>query len=200
MMTDTEPPTVPSSQLEHLENTFLQHPEKLYPDVVRLTCRLVTPLLQAEHLSTRRFARSVLRAAEETRVSFPDSTQESTHAAILTPRHLQQAKQYMLENLSGKPSVKEIAAFCRLSASHFSRAFRGSCGNTPHHWLLMQRIEQAKRLLVNSHLSVPEIALECGFSHRVSFSKAFARLTGEGPSAWRRQYQDLKLRRRNQPS
>jgi len=156
------------------------------PGPIELVCKLVEPLLQANQRSARRFAEVVLRAAEEVRRSPSEEPSNGSSLCILTPRQLRHAQQYMLQHLSRKLPIAEVAAVCRLSASHFSRSFRGSCGVTPHHWLLQQRIEVAKRLLSESHFTIPEIALECGFTHRVAFSKAFSRIAGVGPSSWRR--------------
>lgn len=54
--------------------------------------------------------------------------------------------------------LKQVALECRLSLSHFSRAFRRSIGVAPHNWLLMRRIEVAKEKLCDSRLPLAEVA------------------------------------------
>lgn len=112
----------------------------------------------------------------------------SLQLARLTSHQMKVAQTLMLENLSRKITVREVAKRCGISPSHFMRAFRDTCGTTPYQWVLQQRIKLAKQLLATSYLTLPEIALECGFAHREPFTKAFARITGCGPSRWRRHY------------
>jgi len=96
------------------------------------------------------------------------------------------AKQIMSENLNGSVSVEELAAACRLSPSHFARAFKTTTGQSPHRWLLACRVERAKRLLLESGLTLVEIALSCGFADQSHFARIFCRLAGTPPGAWRR--------------
>ena len=47
-------------------------------------------------------------------------------------------------NLDGDVPLKDVARECRLSVSHFSRAFRRTVGVAPHSWLVTRRIEVTK--------------------------------------------------------
>ncbi|MBO7147467.1 MAG: AraC family transcriptional regulator [Lentisphaeria bacterium] len=52
---------------------------------------------------------------------------------------------------------------------------------------MRQRIERAKTYLsVVSNFSINEIAMHTGFSDRYSFSKAFKKMTGISPAAYRK--------------
>jgi transcriptional regulator GlxA family with amidase domain len=146
--------------------------------------RLVTPLLRAHNALTRRFANTVLLAAAETLLALPTHVGPDA-TSVLTPRQLRRAQGYMIDNLSRKIAIRDVATACGLSPSHFTRAFRSSCGDTPHQWLLKQRMERAKQLLRENKLCLSQIGLECGFSHRVSFTKAFSRIIGTSPAHWR---------------
>ena len=53
-------------------------------------------------------------------------------------------------------------------------------------WLLGQRIDRAKDLLLNSRLPIDEIAHNCGFADQSHFTRAFLRAIGDTPGAWRR--------------
>ena len=53
-------------------------------------------------------------------------------------------------------------------------------------YILNLRIEQSKKLLNTSSLSVTEIALVCGFDNSNCFSTAFKRICGVTPSEYRR--------------
>lgn len=79
------------------------------------------------------------------------------------------------------------AADAKMSTRHFLRKFKEETGFTPQHYSLRQRIERAKTYLsVVSNLSINEIAMHTGFSDRYSFSKAFKKMTGISPAAYRK--------------
>lgn len=108
-------------------------------------------------------------------------------AATLAPWQQRRAEEMIVARLDGKISLDELASDCGLSRVHFARAFRNTTGRPPHRWLLEQRIERARDLLLNSKLPLPEIAAICGFADQRYFSRAFVRATGVAPGPWRRQ-------------
>jgi AraC family transcriptional regulator len=105
----------------------------------------------------------------------------------LTPLQRCRAIEILEARISDDITLAELGSEFDLSMAHFARAFKNSVGETPHVWLTKRRIERAKQLLTHTNLLLPEIALECGFSHRIGFSRAFARITGITPSEWRRE-------------
>jgi AraC family transcriptional regulator len=104
----------------------------------------------------------------------------------LAPWQMRRAQSFIEAHLDGDPSVADLAGECRLSASHFGRAFRLSVGMPPHQWLTHRRIERAKDLLREGDMRLAEIALACGFGDQSHFTRTFTRLEGQGPGKWRR--------------
>lgn len=104
----------------------------------------------------------------------------------LTGWQERRAKDYLSANLGGEGSLKEIAAQCGLSPSHFSRAFKETVGIAPHQWLIRKRIEVAKAFLKVPSLSLAAVALKCGFADQSHFTRVFTRIVGISPGAWRR--------------
>jgi AraC-like DNA-binding protein len=96
------------------------------------------------------------------------------------------AKEILTANLDGAIALSDVARECRLSVSHFSRAFRQSMGVAPHRWLLNRRVDVAKDLLRDRQSSLSEIALRCGFADQSHFTRVFTRRSGVSPGAWRR--------------
>jgi AraC family transcriptional regulator len=96
----------------------------------------------------------------------------------------------LLDNLKDDPGVAELALLCGLSRSHFVKSFKKTTGLPPHQWLLMQRADRAKTLLVNSALPISRVASECGFVDQSHLTRVFAKVFGITPAALRRQYQD----------
>jgi AraC family transcriptional regulator len=96
------------------------------------------------------------------------------------------AVEMLRANLHGQISLAQVAAECRLSVSHFVRAFKQTLGQPPYRWLMEQRIDAAKGLLRTSRLPVADIALRCGFTDQACFIRAFRRTTQTTPGDWRR--------------
>jgi AraC-like DNA-binding protein len=103
----------------------------------------------------------------------------------LAPWQERRAKEAMNASLHKDIFVAELAREVGLSSSHFARAFRQATGRPPHRWLLERRAETAQGLLLNSPLSLQEIAIACGFTDQCAFTRAFTRLVGTSPAAWR---------------
>ncbi|MGE0774566.1 MAG: helix-turn-helix transcriptional regulator [Sphingomonadaceae bacterium] len=76
------------------------------------------------------------------------------------------------------PNIAEFASLCDCSAVHIRRLFKNSTGQTLHSYMEHVRIERAKSLLVNSALSINEIAQDIGFSYNSGFSNAFRKAVG----------------------
>jgi AraC family transcriptional regulator len=85
-------------------------------------------------------------------------------------------------------SLADLAAGCGLSVAHFSRAFRQSCGMTPHRWMQGRRIDRAWGLVVGSDLTLAAIAQECGFADQAHLTNVFSRHFGSPPGAMRRRW------------
>jgi len=104
----------------------------------------------------------------------------------LAPWQVRRAKEMLMANLDGELTLEELARECELSRSHFARAFRKTTGRPPHRWLVAQRVERAKDMLLNSASSLAGIAAACGFSDQSHFNKVFSAAVGTSPGEWRR--------------
>jgi AraC family transcriptional regulator len=104
----------------------------------------------------------------------------------LAPWQERRAKEILCANLDGRVPLKDVAQECRLSVSHFSRAFRRSMGAAPHNWLLTHRVDLAKEKLRDDRLPLVDVALACGFADQSHLTRVFTRMVGVSPGAWRR--------------
>jgi AraC family transcriptional regulator len=116
----------------------------------------------------------------------PRTTVAMPAAGGLAPWQVAKVEQYVEAHLSDDITCPELAALVRLSASHFSRAFKVSFGCSPHAYVVAQRIDQAKALMLSTAAPLCEVALVCGFADQSHFSTKFHRAVGRAPSAWRR--------------
>ncbi len=111
-------------------------------------------------------------------------SQGGTHEQEI-PAVLGKAVQHMKLFYFERHTVAALAARSGMSASHFSRMFKGAFGTSPIDWLRRERISQAKRRLVETDDAVKEIAEQVGYRDRFFFSKDFRRLTGSTPREFR---------------
>jgi AraC family transcriptional regulator len=120
----------------------------------------------------------LLRAADAGRR--PGSVQR------LSPARLARLRCYVEANLDRDLSLVELAAVVSLSPSHFARAFRATQGETPHAWVMSERIARATRLLHEGPLPIAEIALAAGFASQSHMTDVFRKRGLPSPGTWRR--------------
>jgi AraC family transcriptional regulator len=99
----------------------------------------------------------------------------------LPPSKLRQALDYFQERLSSDISLVELTQTLGISQSHFSTLFRQSMGLSPYQYLLRQRVERAKTLLLQSEASIAEIAIEVGFYDQSHLARHMRRVVGVSP-------------------
>lgn len=100
--------------------------------------------------------------------------------------HEERAKQMLLEKVNGNVSIAEIARDCNMSASYFLRAFKKTTGQTPHQWLMAQRVQRAREFLRDTELPLAEVAVACDFYDQSHFNRVFSQAVGVSPGNWRR--------------
>ena len=110
----------------------------------------------------------------------------ASHRGGLSPRHLHHACDFIIANLAADIRLDDLAKLTGLSCKHFLRAFKQSTGLPPHQYLLVQRIEAAKRLLLDDLASLAEVAQTCGFADQSHFTATFRKVVGVPPGTWRR--------------
>lgn len=86
--------------------------------------------------------------------------------------------------------VADLADLAGMSESHFSRMFKAAMGTSPIDWLRRERINQAKRRLVESEDAIKEVAQQVGYSDQFFFSKDFKKMTSLTPTQFRQTESD----------
>lgn len=92
---------------------------------------------------------------------------------------------YVRQNYRQDISVDKLAEIAHLSVSALERRFRKYLSKTPKQFITEVRLENARRLLVDSSLTISEVAYRCGFSDHSYFSRQFKFLFDELPSELR---------------
>ncbi len=83
-------------------------------------------------------------------------------------------------------SIAGMARKAGYSSDHFSRVFRKLVGVGPREFVVQARIEEAKRLLLDTGLAVGQVADRLGYSSVYFFSRQFRQKTGMTPTEHRR--------------
>lgn len=92
----------------------------------------------------------------------------------------------LLENVdSYNISLAEAAKQCELSPTHFSRTFRKIMQMTFKEYLVSKKIALSAHLLVNTNLSITNVAYQCEFTDSAYYCFIFKKLMGMTPKGFR---------------
>lgn len=92
----------------------------------------------------------------------------------------------MWDNLGEQFTLDDMARIAMFSKFHFSRLFQRVTGLSPGRFLSAMRLQEAKRLLVDTSLSVTDVSHCVGYSSVGTFSSRFRASVGISPSTYRR--------------
>lgn len=94
-------------------------------------------------------------------------------------------KQLVYANYIHERTVSFYASMLNISPSHLYATVKNRTGHSPSHFIHLQLLNEAKRLLNYSDLSISEIAYRLNFSSPYSFSKFFKNQTNLSPAKYR---------------
>lgn len=103
----------------------------------------------------------------------------------IAPKTLQRVLGYIHDNLGRPIRLSSLADIVGLSEHRFAHNFKQSTGQSPYRYVTARRVEQAKRMLRETDMTITEVALTAGFSNASRFSETFGRLTGSTPTEFR---------------
>lgn len=89
------------------------------------------------------------------------------------------------ERLCEPISLRDMSRVAYLSAFHFNRVFHQITGLPPNKFISAMRLDEAKRLLLNTDLSITDICFEVGYNSLSTFTRRFTQRVGLGPREFR---------------
>jgi AraC family transcriptional regulator len=107
-------------------------------------------------------------------------------------RRMNEALEYIENNLSGQIDISKAAKIALCSEYHFQRMFSFLAGISLAEYIRRRRLSQAAFEIVSSSRKVIDLAIQYGYSSPDSFSRAFQSMHGASPSQVRRSRQLLK--------
>ena len=108
------------------------------------------------------------------------SRRESDAAALA-----ESVRMYLQENYDRQVDFSALADSLAVSAPYLSKMFHEQTGTSPSKYLTGLRIGQAKKLLLDTNLTVREIAVRVGYPDPVHFSRIFRNTAGMSPAQFR---------------
>jgi AraC family transcriptional regulator, transcriptional activator of pobA len=93
---------------------------------------------------------------------------------------------FIEDRYSESVSLRDVARAVSLTPGYLTTVVRRKTGRTVVEWIAERRLAQARRLLVETDLSVEEVGQGVGYNDPGYFVKSFRRAHGTTPLGWRR--------------
>ena len=93
------------------------------------------------------------------------------------------ARDYLTENFGRPVCSGELEAITGLDRYALSRHFRAAFCTSPHRFLVMRRLQSARRMIAAGE-PLAQIAIEAGFSDQSHFIRQFKKAYGMTPGRW----------------
>lgn len=92
---------------------------------------------------------------------------------------------YIRDHFSEPVRVAHLAKLENYNISYFNNWFKRQTGFSPFNYIRHLRIEKAKELLLTTHYSLINIAMQVGYNSNSSFTRAFKESVGMSPNQWK---------------
>lgn len=103
-------------------------------------------------------------------------------------QQLKKVFDYIEDNYQEDITAREMAKYCHMSYSYFSRMFKKVMKKSFKEYLTYVRISKAEKLLISTNSTITEIALETGFTTSSYFISQFKELKDISPKQYRKHY------------
>ena len=109
--------------------------------------------------------------------------------------YVKRAVAFIVGNYCNPIKITDVADYVCINRSYLYTLFKKAMGMSPQQFLSVFRLTKAAELLQVTALPVESIALSCGYTDPLVFSKAFRQLNQMSPSAYRKEMQKGETRK-----
>lgn len=93
---------------------------------------------------------------------------------------------YITEDLTIHHTIEQLSQKFKISTTALKKCFRGVYGTSVYSYLRTYRLQVAQKLLLETALSVTEIASKIGYENPNKFTSAFKEMYGSSPTEYRK--------------
>ena len=115
--------------------------------------------------------------------------EKANAAAGLTARRVQK---YLDAHYQEPMTLQSIGEAMGVSEYHAAHVFRSEIGTSPMQYVMKRRMGEAQTLLMDTNLSIAEIADRLGYGNPWNFSTAFRKCVGMPPSQYRQTFHEMR--------
>ncbi len=115
----------------------------------------------------------------------PPQQRQSARGSKLNDGVLKMILNYIDANLNDDLSLDKLAELSGVLTHQFARAFKNKVGESPHHYVLVRRLNAARNLLTGTDHAIADIAYETGFSSQSHMTTTFKKEFGVTPAQLR---------------
>lgn len=109
--------------------------------------------------------------------------------------YVRRAVEFILSNYCNPVKITDVADYVCINRSYLYTLFKHAMGMSPQQFLMTFRINKAAELLQMTDLPVESIALSCGYSDPIVFTKSFKQMKEMSPSSYRKEMQKGETRK-----
>jgi AraC-like DNA-binding protein len=107
------------------------------------------------------------------------------------PEQITRARKFIEDQHREKLTLSLVARQAGMSTFHFCKKFKQATGVHFTHYVSCVRVEEAKKLFLNSNYRVCEVAYGVGFQSLTHFNRAFRTIAGESPRQYRQRMSNI---------
>ena len=176
----------------HVQTTYTSLPVKcvelvphlsVYDPLIMHMVLVLQAEIEAEGITGHLYTESLINALAVHLLKRLATCRPSVEARIgrLSKHKLRHTTEYIEAHLEEALSLTDIAAVAQMSPDHFARLFKHATGRTPHQYIIMCRIERAKRLLMETALPIIDISRQVGFTTKATSPRYFGNMCPQHP-------------------
>jgi AraC-like DNA-binding protein len=120
--------------------------------------------------------------------------------AGLRDRHVGQALSLLHARPDKSWTLDQLSREIGMSRSALADRFIRFIGTPPMHYLALWRMQLATSLMLSDKRCIAKIASDVGYESEAAFSRAFKKIIGVPPAAWRRSQHEIHERQRSDQS
>lgn len=168
-------------------------PDKVMPglsSVASTRFRWLASAIQTEMSHERCGKRSMLDALIDALIVELVRSYENVKSQLESVKQFTENERLAVANLiesaiDSSVSIRDISDAMQLSPATFTRRFRATFNAAPKDYLLHQRLDRARNILVSTEVKIAEIAYECGFNSQSHFTTRFSEAFDTTPARYR---------------